>query len=84
MATLIVPDYSTELVELARGSEAGCAVFEWCKLTRKQRNAIQSIMWASGKISGDIEYGNFIVRITKQKMVTVLQKTVEGEDEDIY
>lgn len=41
-------------------------------------------MWASGKISGDIEYGNFIVRITKQKMVTVLQKTVEGEDEDIY
>jgi hypothetical protein len=84
MTTLTAPDYTTELTEIARGSEDGCAVFDWDKLTRKQRNALQSIMWISGQLSGDISYGNFIVRITQQKMVSVLQNPVAIPEKDIY
>jgi hypothetical protein len=35
-------------------------------------------------LSGDILYGNFIVRITQQKMVSVLQNPIAIPEKDIY
>lgn len=84
MTTLTAPDHTIELTELARGSEDGCAVFDWGSLTDQQLHAVESIMKMSKRTSGDISYGNFIVRITQQKMVSVLQNPVAIPEKDIY
>jgi hypothetical protein len=82
-------DYTPELAEIARGSESGCAVFDWDKLTEKQRYAIQSIVWMNWKMQwGDVQYKNFTIRYivheTAWKMVTVLENRVAIPEKDIY
>jgi hypothetical protein len=37
MTGITIRDYTPELIELARGSEGGNAVYEWEKLTTKQK-----------------------------------------------
>ena len=84
MIDLIEVAYIPELTELARGSEGGCAVFEWIALTNSQKNAVKAIILVSGQVDGDISYGNFIVRVIQQKYVSVLQKAIAIPEKDIY
>ena len=87
MVQINIQDYTPELTELARWSEDGCAVFDWHKLTKKQWNAIKSIMWLSGKTRGDIDYWEFVVRVIgdkKSRIVTVLKKAEEVPEDCIY
>ena len=88
--TEIVEDqgFDAELGELAQWSEWWNAVFEWEKLTQKQRNVIQTIIWISWQFEWwDINWWEFTVRViveTNSKFVTVIQNTEKLTEAEMY
>jgi hypothetical protein len=56
MTWLTIPDFSESLIEIARMSELWNATIPFNKLTIPQKQAVQTLLWISWKISWDIEF----------------------------